>query len=83
MIQIKSPKATNSARKPLNSSRKVKKIEETEIGPSTKSIIKYHCKICGAGFAQTNNYTKHLQTHNEYVKYVGNHIENLQIVVNN
>lgn len=56
----------------LKSSKKVKKMFNAEMGPTIKSIIKHHCRICGAGFAQSNNYTKHLQTHNDYEMYVGN-----------
>lgn len=31
---------------------------------SLRSIIKHHCKLCGAGFAQMNNLKRHLNSHN-------------------
>lgn len=64
----------------LKPSKKVKKRFETEIGQTVKSAIKHHCKICGAGFAQSNNYTKHLQTHNDYEMYVG-HLHRIYFVL--
>lgn len=45
---------------------KINKNEIIENKLGTKSIIKHHCKLCGAAFAQINNYTRHLQTHNDH-----------------
>lgn len=44
---------------------KHKRNEENE----SKKAIKHHCNYCGAAFAQINNFTRHLQTHNEHDKY--------------
>lgn len=62
--------STKQTERMLKPSKKVKKRFDTEIGQTVKSTIKHHCKICGAGFAQSNNYTKHLQTHNDQEMYV-------------
>lgn len=35
-----------------------------------KSIIKFHCQLCGAAFAQQNNFARHLQKHNDQDAYV-------------
>lgn len=59
VLLFQSPKRKTS---PKTKKRK----KETEDKPTSRSIIKHHCKLCGAGFAQVNNYTRHLQTHAEH-----------------
>lgn len=56
--------------KTQTSKSKHKHIEEIENKLETKMTINHHCKLCGAGFAQINNFTKHLQTHNEHDMYI-------------
>lgn len=59
---------------------KHKRNEENESRIAIKSIIKHHCNYCGAAFAQMNNFTRHLQTHNEHDKYFDTCITKYYIV---
>lgn len=45
--------------------------ESVEKTSASKSI-KHHCKLCGAGFAQFNNFSRHLKTHNDHEMYFDN-----------
>ncbi|XP_031626180.1 zinc finger protein 84-like [Contarinia nasturtii] len=58
-------KSVETPKRKSSPKTKHKQKKETESKQTSKSIIKHHCKLCGAGFAQVNNYTRHLQTHNE------------------
>lgn len=68
-IQSIKKKITSSKNQNTKNIQKHKRNEEDE--SKIKSIIKHHCNYCGATFAQMNNFTRHLQTHNEHDKYFG------------
>lgn len=58
-------KRANAKKKATSTLRTAKQNKEADSRTEAKSSIKYHCKQCGAGFAQMNNYFRHLQTHND------------------
>lgn len=60
---------TKTSSKRHISHTKNKRSDEFEDKPNLKLTINHHCKLCGAGFAQMNNFTKHLLTHNEHETY--------------
>lgn len=68
---LQSKKVSSAKNSSKTAKRNVQKESQTEI----KSVIKYHCKQCGAGFAQLNNYFRHLQTHNDNEMYSKNGIK--------
>lgn len=70
MFQLTPRKRKSAAKTKFSRSFKsAKQNEDVENKTETKSLIKYHCKQCGAGFAQMNNYTRHLQTHTDCEMY--------------
>lgn len=72
-IRVKKKKVTTTGKSSHKHNQlKKNENESVETTATSKSIIKHHCKLCGAGFAQFNNFSRHLKSHNDYEMYFDN-----------